>query len=172
MPATYDDLLNVPEHLVAELIDGKLYTWPRPLARDLLVQGGLVTLLSQRYRRSGEWWLMMEPEVHLRGDVLVPNLAGWRRSRMPKLPESWEDAVPPDWICEILSDLTEYVDREKKLPVYATAVPWIWLVDRRMRSVEVMDVPQRISNVYTGSEVIAVEPFAEAKIDLAKLWTE
>jgi hypothetical protein len=29
-PATYDDLVAQPEHLVAEIVDGELWTSPRP----------------------------------------------------------------------------------------------------------------------------------------------
>ena len=34
----------------------------------------------------GGWWIIFEPKLHLGEDILVPDLAGWRRERMPDYP--------------------------------------------------------------------------------------
>jgi Uma2 family endonuclease len=85
----------------------------------------------------GGWWILDEPEIHLMGDILVPDIAGWRRERMPRLPETaWFD-LAPDWLCEILSPSTARVDRAEKLPIYARwGVPHVWLVDPDLRTLE------------------------------------
>lgn len=53
---------------------------------------------------------MVEQELHLGSepDIIVPDLAGWRRDRMPRIPR--DDAfikLPPDWVCEVLSPSTQ-----------------------------------------------------------------
>ena len=122
-PATYEDLVNVPERLVAEIIDGDLWTSPRPAPRHSLSQVSLGGLLSLPYGHGrggpGGWWILTEPELHLGSDVVVPDLAGWRRERLPRLPDTAFFAQPPDWLCEIVSPSTARLDRAKKLPLYA-----------------------------------------------------
>jgi hypothetical protein len=90
-PATYDDLLKVPDHLVAEIIDGELYATPRPAPRHADASSGLGGVLRGPFDRGrgglGGWRILDEPELHLGRDVVVPDLAGWRRERLPSLPE-------------------------------------------------------------------------------------
>ena len=88
--ATYADLLEVPEHLVAEIIDGELLTSPRPASPHALAASAIGSALFDRFNgppggadRPGGWWILFEPELHLGEDVLVPDHAGWRRERMP-----------------------------------------------------------------------------------------
>jgi hypothetical protein len=68
----------------------------------------------------GEWWILVEPELHFVRDieVVVPDIAGWRRERMPSLPDGHRIEVVPDWVCEVLSPSTESKDREIKMPIY------------------------------------------------------
>ena len=63
--------------------------------------------------------ILVEPELHFGNDVLVPDLAGWRRERLPTLPADAYMTLAPDWICEVLSPSTETLDRDKKLHIYA-----------------------------------------------------
>src|SRR2546421_10854995 len=107
--ATYEDLLKAPENMIAELVDGELYTWPKP--RPLHVGGSsrLGALLTAAFQFGqggpGGWVIYDEPEIHFapRERVLVPDLAGWRIERAPD--ESAKHfRVAPDWVCEILSD--------------------------------------------------------------------
>ena len=90
--ATYEDLLQVPEHLVAEILNGELETHPRPAPRHahacFSLGDELVSPLHKGRGGPGGWWILGEPELHLGSDVLVPNLAGWRRERMPQLPDA------------------------------------------------------------------------------------
>ena len=91
----------------------------------------IVTSSNQPHRGGpGGWILLDEPELHLHGDVLVPDLAGWRRERMPELPDAAAFELAPDWICEVLSPSTAASDRAEKMPIYARErVAHVWLVD-------------------------------------------
>src|SRR5262245_2146355 len=106
-PATYEDLLQVPEHLVAEIIDGELVTSPRPSLRHALAASGLAGEIQGRFGRRGGggpggWVILLEPELHIVGQVLVPDVAGWRRSRLPEVPDLPYSELAPDWLCEII----------------------------------------------------------------------
>lgn len=132
--ATYADLEAVPEHLVAEIIDGVLETHPRPRPRHAMAASDLSSVLGTpfRYGRGGPggWIFMIEPELHLGPDVVVPDLAGWRRARMPTEPEDAFITTPPDWVCEILSPSTTRLDRGPKRRIYAEAgIGHLWLLD-------------------------------------------
>lgn len=113
--ATYEDLVRVPSHLVAELIQGHLITSPRPAPPHALVASSLGADLHGPFHRGkggpGGWVILDEPELHLNGDVLVPDLAGWRRERMPALPQTSAFELAPDWACEVLSPSTAAIDR-------------------------------------------------------------
>ena len=86
----------------------------------------------------GGWWIIDEPELHLGTDILVPDLAGWRRERLPTLPETAWFELAPDWVCEILSPSTARIDRAVKMPLYAReGVAHLWLVDPNARTLEV-----------------------------------
>src|SRR6187402_3256932 len=123
--ATYEDLLQVPEHLVGEIVDGELVTSPRPAAAHARASSSLGGELYGPFDRGrggpGGWIILDEPELHLLGHVLVPDLAGWRRERMPELPDAKAFELAPDWACEVLSPSTAKVDRADKVPIYAQA---------------------------------------------------
>ena len=133
-PATYADLEAVPEHLVAEIVDGALETHPRPRPRHAIAAARLSGELDPPFGRGrggpGGWIFMIEPELHLGPQVVVPDLAGWRRERMPAEPETAFVETPPDWICEILSASTARIDRGPKRRIYAEAgIGHLWLLD-------------------------------------------
>ena len=119
--ATYDDLRDVPDNYVAEMFDGELYASPRPAlphARAATVLGVELGGPFDRGRNGpGGWVILDEPELHFGNDVLVPDLAGWRRGRLPELPADAFMTLAPDWVCEVLSPSTEAIDRRKKLRI-------------------------------------------------------
>ena len=85
--ATYDDLRDVPDHFVAEMFDGDLYASPRPALPHANAAGSLFAEIHKSFHRKspGGWVILFEPELHFGSDVLVPDLAGWRRARLPNV---------------------------------------------------------------------------------------
>lgn len=176
--ATYDDLLQVPNHLVAEILNGRLVTHPRPAPPHALVSTYLSTDLANPFGRGrggpGGWWILAEPELHLGPDILVPDLAGWRRERMPQLPETAWFELAPNWACEILSPSTAREDRVVKMPIYAReGIPHLWLVDPELRTLEtyaLADGRWVLLGGYQEDDKVSVPPFDAITLDLATLW--
>ncbi len=179
-PATYDDLLKVPDHLVAEILDGELHVSPRPAPRHADASSGLGGFLRGPFDRGrggpGGWRILDEPELHLGRDVLVPDLAGWRRDRLPALPAEAYFSVAPDWVCEVVSPSTAAIDRVKKLTIYAREqVRHAWMVDPIARTLEVLRLENgrwTIVSTWSGMETVAAEPFEAIELDLSLLWEE
>ncbi len=119
--------------------------------------------------------LLDEPELHLLGNVLVPDLAGWRRARMPEMPEATAFELAPDWVCEVLSSSTAAVDRARKVPIYAAAgVSHVWLVDPVLRTVEALRREAdsyRLLGTWHGEGTARIEPFDAIELELAALWS-
>ena len=178
--ATYEDLEKVPDVYVAEMVDGELHASPRPAPRHALAGIELGDSLVPPYHKGrggpGGWWIFYEPELHLGADVLVPDWAGWRRPRMPRLPDAAYFPLAPDWICEILSPSTAAFDRVPKLAVYAREqVQHAWLIDPSLRTLEVLRLEAgrwTIVASHAGDDVVRVEPFADTDLELKALWAE
>jgi len=179
-PATYEDLVTLPDNLVAEIVNGELHASPRPApphARAGSIVGGLIVPPFDQGRGGpGGWWILYEPELHLGGDVLVPDWAGWRRSRMPHLPATAYFPLPPDWVCEIVSPSTSSLDRVQKLSIYARErVAHAWLIDPLARTLEVLrleDDRWTILAAHADTEVVRAEPFTEIELELPALWAD
>jgi Uma2 family endonuclease len=181
-PATYADLLAVPDHLVAEIVDGELFVSPRPAlpharaATRLGVQLGSFDREGADDDAPGGWILLVEPELHLGPDIVVPDLAGWRRSRLPRLPPDANLALAPDWICEMLSPRNTVLDRAKKLPVYAReGVGHAWLIDPIARTLEVYRLTAgrwTLLLTHSGDGAVAAEPFAVAALRAGDWWAD
>ena len=180
--ATYEDLVKVPEPLVAELVDGELFTSPRPSFRHAAVSSALGMALATLHglpgpSRPGGWWILDEPELHFGDDVLVPDAAGWRHERMPRVPGDVVGCtLAPDWACEVISPSTGYLDRTRKMPVYARGgVPHLWLIDPGPRTLEVYRLEEGrwvVAATYGGALAMRAEPFEDVEIDLRRLWGE
>jgi Uma2 family endonuclease len=173
--ATYDDVVSAPADHVAELIAGELHVQPRPRTRHARASTRLGNALSGfDADEPGGWILLDEPELHFGGDVLVPDLAGWRRTRMPEMPDEPFLTLAPDWCCEVLSPSTEDVDRADKLPIYATrGVAHVWLVDPALRTLEILrlDGPTfRLIATHRAEARVRAEPFDAIELALAALW--
>jgi len=122
----------------------------------------------------GGWWILDEPELHLTEDVVVPDMAGWKRERMPAPPQEVFFTLTPDWVCEVLSPSTSRFDRTRKLPVYArVGVPHLWLLDPLAETLEVYRLQSEhwvLLATHGGDDVINAEPFEAATIDLKRMW--
>ncbi len=140
--ANYEEILALPENLVGEIIHGTLHTHPRPAPKHAVAHSTMGFQLGGPYHGGiggpGGWWILDEPELHLGDDILVPDLAGWRRERMPGLPDTAWFEQAPDRVCETLSPSTARTDRVLKMPLYAReGVKHLWLVDPDLRTLEV-----------------------------------
>lgn len=175
--ATYEDLLAVPAPLVAEIIRGTLITMPRPQLRHARASsqlGGELHGFGSRRGGPGGWLILDEPELHLGEEVIVPDLAGWRRERVPEMPDEPYFSLAPDWVCEVLSPSTEVIDRADKLPIYAEhKVGHVWLLDPEIKTLEVFRLDGKTYRLlHTSKEDARVraEPFEALELDLSILW--
>ena len=178
--ATYRDVIESPAHLVAEIIGGELRLSPRPATPAAAAATVLGEELGPPFHRGrggpGGWLILREPELHLGEDILVPDLAGWRRDRLPILPDASFLTTSPDWICEVLSTSTENMDRTEKMPIYAASgVQHAWLVDPRRHSLEAYrlhDGTWATIAVYRDADRVRIPPFDAIELDLAALWAD
>jgi Uma2 family endonuclease len=179
--ATYEDLCRVPDHLLAQIIDGELITLPRPAighARAASVMGADVGAPFDHEAgvpgRPGGWWILYEPELHLQRDILVPDLAGWRRERVPALPRAAFMTVAPDWVCEVVSPSSVRIDRIRKLAIYAReSVRHAWLVDPDAETLEVFRLEGGrwlLVGQHEGGACVHAEPFDAVELDMGRWW--
>ena len=176
--ATYQDVLDAPEHRVAEIVDGTLHVSPRPPTLAALAKTRLSAGLGRAFDRGrdgpGGWRIMHEPELHLGEDILVPDVAGWRRERLPRIPETWDAVVAPDWVCETVADSTRDLDLNAKRPVYAReGIPHLWLVDptdRTLEAFELHDGQWFLIASAKDDEPVSIRPFDAITFCLGNLW--
>ena len=171
---------NAPDHLRVEILEGDAFAMPRPRTTHGNAAGELLGELRGPFRLGrggpGGWIFLPEPELHLgkRPDIVDPDLAGWRRERMPVIPQTPAITLAPDWICEILSDGTEAHDRGRKMRAYRRAgVGHYWLVDPRIRTLEVYRLEggrYALLDTWEGDVAVRAEPFDAVELDLALLW--
>ena len=179
---TYADVLALPEHVVGEILAGELVVSPRPAPPHAAASSGLGALVWAAYHYGsggpGGWWILDEPELHLDVDpdfpVVVPDLAGWRRERLPALPDEAYFTMPPDWVCEVLSPRSAPRDRAEKLPFYARAgVAHAWLVDPIGQTLEVYRLAEhgwQVARIWRGDVAVRAEPFDALELALGPLW--
>lgn len=187
--ASYDDILALPENLVGEILLGELHAHPRPAPRHAHAYSALGYLLGGPFHGGiggpGGWWIIDEPELHPGelhpgelhpgADVLVPDLAGWRRERMPTMPETAWFEIAPDWVCEILSPSTAATDRAIKMGLYARErVAHLWLVDPDARTLEVYalqgDRRWLLLDTLKEDDKVRQPPFDAVEFALGSLW--
>jgi Uma2 family endonuclease len=176
--ATYADLFELPDNVIGEIIHGQLITQPRPAPKHALASSGIGMKFGEpfQYGRGGPggWWILFEPELHLGPNIFVPDLAGWRRERMPAMPEEAYFTLAPDWICEVLSPGTARIDRAIKMPLYAAQnVQWLWLLDPDIRTLEVYSLKEShwlLEGTWKDDDQVRAPPFAEVVLQLDDLW--
>ena len=176
--ATYQDVLDAPPHRVAEIVGGVLYTNPRPPMLHALAKSSLGVNIGGPFDHDadgpGGWWVVFEPELHLGEDILVPDLAGWRRGHMPDFPDAAYCTLAPDWVCEVLSPSTRKLDLHGKRPVYARErVGHLWLVDPVERTLEAFELRDGewvpIASARDDAPV-RIRPFEAVTFSLGDLW--
>lgn len=180
LKTVYEEFLEVPDIQVAQIIAGQLVVMSRPRPRHAWASSSLSDELISPFQKGrggpGGWIILFEPELHLdNGDILVPDLAGWRRERMPELPDTAYFETIPDWVCEILSPSTARQDRFDKMPLYARyGVSHLWLIDPEARAMEVYVLQDNghwlLMQTYTDDAEVRAPPFEAISFSLAVLW--
>jgi len=179
--AAYENLCELPDNVVGEIVNGEIVATPRPSYRHgraaTVIAGKVGGPFDLGEGGPGGWWILVEPEIHLADHVLVPDLAGWRREKMPSIPEeNWTD-IPPDWVCEVISPNTARLDRVYKMPIYAAfRVPFIWMVDPANRTLDVFQLDSSgkwsLLASFAEDDKVRAEPFQEIEIALHNLWAD
>lgn len=178
--ATYEDVLAAPPHMIAEVIDGELRLQPRPAIPHAAAATALGEELGPPFKRGrggpGGWILLDEPELHLGADILVPDMAGWRRERLPEMAPEPFFTLAPDWVAEVLSPSTGKYDRTDKLGIYRReGVEWVWLVDPLQRTLEVLrrdDQAWSLRGAWRDDQRARAEPFDAIELELGVLWAD
>lgn len=176
--ATYQDVLDAPDHLVAEIVDGELYTSPRPGGPSNTAASVLTGLLLPPFMLGivgpGGWIIVAEPEIHIGEEIVVPDLAGWRVERLPAVPNAAFISVVPDWVCEVLSPSTARFDRTVKMPLYASlGVGHAWLVQPRWRTLEAFRNHENTwlaIGLWKNDDRARIPPFEAIELDLSLVW--
>ncbi|MCC6337368.1 MAG: Uma2 family endonuclease [Myxococcales bacterium] len=177
---TLEEWLDAPESKRLELVAGEFVQKAAPSAEHGFVQSKVITSVASRFNRRpggknpGGWWIVAEVDICLGEDGFRPDLAGWRRERVPELPKERPATVRPDWICEIVSPSNAAQDRVVKMRSYHRAgVPHYWLVDPEERTLVVM---RHAAAGYvtvlaaTEQEVVRPEPFEAVELAVRGLF--
>ena len=178
--ATYQDVLDAPPHMVAEVLAGTLHTHPRPAARHAWASSRLGGRLDGSFNPGaggpGGWWIVDEPELHLGDDIVAPDLAGWRRETMPEYPDAAYFDIAPDWACEVLSPATRRIDQNEKRTIYAReGVSHLWFVDpvsKTLEAFELRDGHWVLLVTLADDAPVSLPPFEAISFPLDALWPD
>ena len=176
--ATYDDLYSLPENMTGEIIDGELIASPRPSRRHSDTSSILGGELIPPYRLGrggpGGWIILDEPEIAFGDNIIVPDLAGWKKERFPIDEDHNWISVAPDWVCEIISPSSASIDRVRKMGIYLMhRVPYYWIIDPLSKTLEVFENENAkwvVIGSFEGNDKVRVPPFDAIEIDLSSLW--
>lgn len=176
--ASYQDVLDSPSHMVAEVLAGTLHAQPRPAMRHAWASSRLGGRLDGPFGPGGGgpggWWIVDEPELHLGEDIVVPDLAGWRHETMPEYPDAAYCTIAPDWACEVLSPSTRRIDLNEKRAIYAReCISHLWFVDpdaRTLESFALQDGHWVLLATLADDASVALPPFDAISFPLGALW--
>ncbi len=177
-PATYQDVLDAPPHRVAEVLAGTLYTQPRPAMRHARASSAIGAKVGSPFDYDDDgpsgWWILDEPELHLGTDILVPDVAGWRRATMPNYPDAAYCEIAPDWVCEVLSPSTRRIDQNEKRTIYAReGVAHLWFVDPDAQILEAFELRKGqwvLLATLCDDAPVSLPPFDAITFPLDALW--
>ena len=179
--ATYADLLALPSDVRAEVLGGSIVTAPAALPRHSHAQRSAGRFIGGPFHDDdgrggpGGWWIFIEVDVALGPqDIVRPDLAGWRRERLPRPGAVRPIEVAPDWICEVLSPATAARDRVHKRNLYArSGVSHYWLIDPAARVLEALaanDGRWMETGVYDDTSVARIGPFEAIELEVGRLF--
>jgi Uma2 family endonuclease len=178
--ATYADIEALPPYVTGEILFGVLHTHRRPAPIHAHAVSELACELGSEFghRHIGPGGLLFlrEPELHLGPHVIVPDIAGWRLERLPKLPGTAWIETPPDWVCEVMSPSTRRKDRTDKLAIYAAfGVGHCWYVDPNHQTLEVFALTGDkwlLAATFKDADPVCAPPFEAHTFALDVLWAE
>ena len=179
--ATYQDILDAPDGMLAQIIHGKLDLQPNGAFDHQSAGVEIASYLRSHFRKSrfqpGGWIILPEMLVRLSNhEIYRPDIAGWRTETLPKAPDELPVETVPDWVCEVLSPSTRNIDRSKKMPVYAqSGVKHYWVIDPKAKTLEVFELQGEnwvLTSIASGDDVIEFDPFPEVEIELQYLWVD
>ncbi len=178
LPARYEELLDLPEYLLGQIIDGDVIITSWPGTIQVVAHSRLLSQLASAFMLGregpGGWWILSRMELHFGDDVLVPSILGWRKTKMPEIPDEAYFTEAPDWVCEVVLPISEELDRKRKPEIYAReGVGHLWLVDPTQGTLEVFqrqDAQWLPRGTYFGEECIRAEPFEAVEFELGSLW--
>lgn len=178
--ATYDDLYSIPDNMVGEIIDGELIASPRPSRKHIYATSSLDKEIGPPFQGDkggpGGWIILVEPEIALGDNIIVPDLAGWKRERFPVEEDHNWISVVPDWVCEVISPGTANIDRVRKMGIYLMhRVPYYWIIDPISKTLEVFENENSkwtVVGSFEGNDKVKVLPFHEVEINLSSLWLD
>jgi Uma2 family endonuclease len=182
--ATLKDLEALPEGSRTQLINDRLVALPRPTGAHIKATNELFYELNGPFSRKkdggpGGWIFVIEPQLYLVGQSgrqhsLIPDIAGWRRERMPEVPKTHRFEETPDWICEVISESSRVSDRQEKPPIYLSCgVGFYWLIDPETRELEVWESANsawKVFGVFSHEDKVKAAPFEAVELDLSVLW--
>jgi Uma2 family endonuclease len=183
-PATYDDILALPEGILGQIIDGVLYTNPRPAGKHAYAATKINSSIDPSFgSRSGGgpggWVFLFEPQLRLLGKQdVIPDIAGWKIDRLSdeelSLLSGNRIEINPHWVCEIISPSSVRMDKVLKATLYAEcAIEYYWLVDPDQKTLEVRRLEKGqwlVVKTFEGTEKVRAEPFEAIEIDLGSFW--
>jgi Uma2 family endonuclease len=176
--ATYRDIAALPEGENVEIIAGEIVQAPRSKPAHGRAQAGLSWLLGGPFDFQGDpggWWIVVEPEVELaRHEVYIPDVAGWRRARVPRLPDERPVRIVPDWVCEVVSPSSGRTDRVQKAHGYLHAgVPFYWILDLEDRTLEALAARDGVwvrLGAWGDGDTARIPPFEAVEIAVSPLF--
>lgn len=176
--SVHEQWIELPDHVVGEIISGELHVSPRPALKHGNATSSLLHELMGPFHKGkggpGGWVIMMEPEIHLADHILVPDIGGWKRDKIPAITNETFFSISPDWVCEVLSPSTAGFDRVKKMPIYLEQnVKHIWLIDPILKTLEVFENNKTswiLVKTFMNDDKVRCVPFLEIEIDLSVLW--
>jgi Uma2 family endonuclease len=176
---TLADLDALPPGIVGEIIEGVLYTMTKPRMRHqratLRIGSGVGDPFDMGRGGPGGWWIVPEPGIELPSTPEIsPDVAGWRRERMPEMPVDEPIRLVPDWVCEILSPTTRRHDMLRKQPYYArVGVAFLWLVDidaRVLTAHRLESSGWHIIGTYSDETEVRIAPFDAVPLNVTDWW--
>jgi Uma2 family endonuclease len=173
---TYEELRQVPDDGKRhELVHGEVHVAPAPSTKHQLTLLHLVSSLDHYLNTNRTGLIFFAPfDVRLAADSAVqPDLIFISSARAGIILDNYVDGAP-DLVVEILSPSTAAYDRASKLALYAEmGVPWVWLPDPQVKTVEILKLEGKkylVESILACHQVLKSSLFHGWQIPLDELF--